>query len=397
MNKGLTLLMLGLLVLLSGCWDQYELEDRANILGIAVDLVDESEIEDELEVTHKKGEFPERKGTYYKVTAQIAVPGKIKLGPEGGSEGSDKTSWIIQTIGHTMKDAMAGLQQQLAERLYLGHLQIVIVSDEIAEKGIEDINDYLGRNPQVRRTAWMVINEKDAAKVLQAAPPLETVPALYVADTLDNAVKFGKLPREYLGRFWIDLSDQGIDGVLPAVKVVNNDRILVDGIALFNREKMVERTSPIEIGVFMGLKESNAGGYSIPVHVDEGIYFLESQERKNKIKVNIQNGQPNAKIKVEIDAEIEEQLETDTLDEDKMDKIEKEANKQFEKIANDLIKKMQEKGTDPLGIGARIRGKYGSYWDKEIKTDSKWLEVYKNMDIKIDAVYTLRRAGIRSE
>jgi spore germination protein KC len=384
--------------ILSGCWDQYELEERANILGLAIDLVEQEDIKEENEVTHPEGEFPnEKRHTFYKITAQIAVPGKIKLGPEGGSEGSDKTSWVIQTTGHTLKDAMANLQQQLAERLYLGHLQIVIISDEIAERGIEDVNDYLGRNPEVRRTAWMVVNKKDASKVIQAAPPLETVPSLYLSDTLDNAVKFGKLPREYLGRFWIDLSDKGIDGILPAVKVVDNDRIMVDGFALFRGEKMVDRTTPIEIGVLMNLTESNAGGYSTPVEVQDGIYFIESQERTNNIDVTLKDGEPTANISVKIDAILDEQINTDSLNDEVINEIEKEANKKMEKLSQKLVASLQDTGSDALGIGARIRAKHGGYWDKEIQSDEKWIDVFQEMDISITYHYRIRRAGIRSQ
>ncbi|WP_052345910.1 hypothetical protein [Paucisalibacillus sp. EB02] len=67
----------------------------------------------------------------------------------------------------------------------------------------------------------MVVNSSDAKKVLEAAPPVENVPSLYLSDTLDNAVRFGKLPREYLGRYWIDLSDTGVDATLPRVRVIN--------------------------------------------------------------------------------------------------------------------------------------------------------------------------------
>lgn len=107
------------------------------------------------------------------------------------------------------------LQQQLAEKLYLGHLQITIVNEDVAKKGLDDINDFLKREYEVRRTSWMVVSTGKAEDVLRAAPPIETVPALYLSDTLENAMRFGKLPREYLGKFWIDEADVGVDGALP--------------------------------------------------------------------------------------------------------------------------------------------------------------------------------------
>jgi Ger(x)C family germination protein len=388
-------------LVLTGCWDRYELEDRANILGIAVDLAEKHEAREEPEVTHRFGHFPEeQRDQLYKVTAQIALPGKIKLGPEGGGgEGSGKTAWVIETFGHTLKDAMANMQQQLAEKLYLGHLQIVVVSDEIAKKGLEEVNDFLRRDHEVRRTAWMVINKKDASKVIKTAPPLETVPALYLADTLDNAVRFGKLPREYLGKYWIDIKDDGIDALLPAVKVIDNDRILVDGMAFFRGEKMVGRTKPVEIGAFMAMKEINPGGYSISVSLEDkkGVYLIKSLERDSKILVKIHNGKPTATINVKIDAMIEEETNINQIDEGILKEIEEAANQKGEEICNELVKKFQEKGSDVFGFGARVKAKYGWYWDKEVKTDENWSKVFKEMEVKVSVDYTIRRAGMEWE
>ena len=392
------ILMIFLILLLTGCWDRYELEDRANILGIAIDLAQEKELSDEPEVTHRKGHFPiKKRETLYKVTAQIAVPGKIKLGPEGGGgQGSEKTAWVLETFGHTMKDAMSNLQQQLAEKLYLGHLQIVVVSDEIAKRGLSEINDFLRRDYEVRRTAWMIVNEKDASKVMKSATPIETVPSLYLSSTLDHAVRFGKLPREYLGKFWTDISDDGVNAILPTVKVIENDRILVDGLAFFKDAKLVGRTSSIEIGAYMGMKEKSPGGYSIAVSLDNGrgVYFIQSQKRNPDIKVKVKNGVPSANIHVKIDAVVDEEVNTNRLNEKNLKKLERAANKKSEEICKELLKKVQKEGSDVLGLGARIRAKYGEYWNQEIKTEERWSEVYKEMDIKVTVDYHIKRAGM---
>ncbi|MFT4414189.1 Ger(x)C family spore germination protein [Fredinandcohnia humi] len=394
----ISLIFLLLTVVLTGCWDRYELEDRANILGLAVDLAELNQLHDEPEVTHRKDNFPEEgRESLYKVTAQIAVPGKIKLGPEGGGgQGSEKTAWILETYGHTMKDAMSNLQQQLAEKLYLGHLQIVVVSDEIAKRGLSEVNDFLRRDHEVRRTAWMIVNEKDASKVIKTAPPLETVPSLYLSDTLDNAVRFGKLPREYLGKFWIDISDDGVNAILPAVKVIDGDRILVDGLAFFQNEKMVGRTTPIEIGAYMSMKEKNGGGYSLNVSLDKerGVYLVKSQERKPHINVYVIDGKPYAEINVEVDAQIEEVVNTSLLGEKRIKQIEIAVNHKKEEICNELLAKLQKEGSDVLGLGARIRAKYGDYWDTKVKSEEIWSEIYKEMKIDVKVEHRIRRAGM---
>ncbi|MRG84704.1 Ger(x)C family spore germination protein [Salinibacillus xinjiangensis] len=391
-------ILLSMLLFITGCWDRYELEERANILGLAIDIAEEEDMKEEPEVTHREGKFPEEeKGDYVKVTAQISLPGKIKLGPEGGGgEGSEKNAWVLETVGHTVKDAMANLQQQLAEKLYMGHLQIIVISEDLAKRGVTEINDYFRRNPEVRRTAWMVVNEKDASKVLEASPPVETVPSLYLSETLDNSVRFGKLPREYLGKYWIDLSDPGVDAILPTVKVQNNDRILLDGMAYFKGEKMVDKFPPIEIGVYMSIKEKNPGGYGNPLSLsnEKGVYIVKATERKSKIRTKVENGKPSATIEVKVDSDIVEEVNANHLDKETVNKLEEELSKKAKNIGEEFIKKLKEDGSDVLGLGARIRAKYAKYWDEKVKTDEQWSEIYKDMDIQVNYEINIRRTGM---
>lgn len=385
--------------LLSACWDRYELEERATILGLAIDLGDASEMSKLPKVTHLEGEAPESvSDTVYKVTAQIAVPGKIKLGPEGSTgEGSEKTAWVLEAYGHTMRDALATMQQQLAERLYLGHLQIIVVSEDLARQGILEISDYLRRNSEVRRTAWMIISEGDAHSILTIAPPIETVPALYLADTLDNAVRFGKLPEEYLGKFWINLSDVGAEAVLPFVKPVGNDRIFVSGLSYFNEEKMVGSLTPLEIGAYLALLGEAKGGYSFMVSLEEAVYILTSHKRRSTIEVELQNGNPSAAIDIRIEAYIDEEINNGKLNEKKITEIEKEANTYLEEVLSKLLEKLQSEQSDIFGIGARVRAKYSDYWTEEVKTAAKWREIYKDMDIKMNAHIQIKRTGMEWE
>lgn len=387
------------LFLLSACWDRYELEERATILGLAVDLGDASEMSKLPKVTHLEGEAPESvSDTVYKVTAQIAVPGKIKLGPEGSTgEGSEKTAWVLEAYGHTMRDALATMQQQLAERLYLGHLQIIVVSEDLARQGILDISDYLRRNSEVRRTAWMIISEGDAHSILTIAPPIETVPALYLADTLDNAVRFGKLPEEYLGKFWINLSDVGVEAIMPLVKPVGNDRIFVSGLSYFNEEKMVGSMTPLEIGAYLALLGEAKGGYSFMVSLDEAVYILTSHKRRSTIEVELQNGNPSAAVDIRIEAYIDEEINNGKLNEKKITEIEKEANTYLEEVLSKLLEKLQSEQSDVFGIGARVRAKYSDYWTEEVKTAVKWREIYKDMDIKTNAHIQIKRTGMEWE
>jgi spore germination protein KC len=209
--------------LLAGCWDRIEIEERAVILGIAVDLSKEGDEEDE--VPHYKDRaFVPPSGKMIKVTVQVAVPGRIPLGPgEGGQGGGGgtqgQTVWALEVTGHTMEDALANLQQQISAPLFFGHLRIIVVSEAYARNGLGTVTDFLRRNSEIRRTSYLVVSKGNAAELMRAAPQLERVPTLYLQSTLEHAVKMGKFPRNEIGRFWSNSSKKGQEGFLAYLEV----------------------------------------------------------------------------------------------------------------------------------------------------------------------------------
>lgn len=387
-----------LLLLLTGCWDRKEIEERATIVGLAIDLAKPDE--EPTPITHPEGvNVPTSEVGKIKVTAQLAVPGQIPLGPSQGGGSSSEKVWVVEAVGNTIDDAVQGLQQQLAHKVFFGQLQVIILSEEIAEKGIDHINDYLRRRPEIRRTAWMAINESDAAKSMQVAPKLEQVPAVYLSTMFEEAVKMGKFPENDLGKFWINTSNLGDDGYLPYITIKAMDNIEISGIAYFSGEKLVGKTKPYQIAYFNGLTEQNPGGAAAVVTLSEkDSVMFQSTKRRAHYQVRLQDGKPYFDVKVKIWGIIREKNnDTIKLDDQKIiEKIEENAGKLLEKEMNKLIKETQEKKSDIFGFGEYVRGDLSKYWDDEIKTSEKWKEIYKELDIKVQATVHIERVGMKA-
>ncbi|WP_251035874.1 Ger(x)C family spore germination protein [Paenibacillus sp. ISL-20] len=243
--------------LLTSCWDRMEIEERAVVLGISIDTADKDAEAREDEISHLRGKYPAPKQELIQLSVQIALPGRIPLGPgEGGGSGESEqeTVWVLDVVGHTLDDAMMNLQQQISGKLFFGHLRVIVVSEEFARKGLQNLNDYLHRNAEVRRMAWLMVSKGKAKNHMQAAPKLERVPALYLASTLDDAVKHGKFPINYIGTFWSNSSKKGQEGFLPYIKIMKGENVDISGMAFFKGAKMVGVTKPIEIAGYLVIK-----------------------------------------------------------------------------------------------------------------------------------------------
>ncbi|ANS77039.1 spore gernimation protein GerC [Paenibacillus yonginensis] len=391
--------------LLSGCWDRHEIEDRALILGLAIDEVSNKEDFNETKVTHLA--VPESvKHRMIRLTAQIAVPGRVPLGPgtggggDGGGKGTDSMPvWVVQVYGHSIDDCLNNLQQEVADPKTLIHLRVIIISKEIAQRGLSDINDYLRRNPEVRRSTWLLVSDQEAAKFMNVSPPLERVPTLYLLGMIERSVAMGKFPEDTIGQFWSAQSKLGKDSFLPYISIRNEDNILIKGIAYFKADRLAGTTLPHQIASYMEFKGLDPGGYSLMIDASEkGGVMLNVTRRETKIDMKIKNGQPAAYIKAHVEAKlVEKETQAMINTSESLQQIEKQFNQSLELNLHKFMHQLQQDKSDIVGLGEIVRAYHSQYWRKNIHSKEEWEEVFSKIPIEIKVECKVRRVGLKSE
>ncbi|MCJ8007557.1 Ger(x)C family spore germination protein [Lederbergia wuyishanensis] len=395
--------------LLSGCWDSLDIEKRATVLAISIDKAKmdhgtEHGSQEEKQISNIKGHTSEEDSHLIQLTAQIAVPGRIPLGPQiggGGGEGQ-KPVWVLSVVGSSLDSAMTNLQQELSDKLFLGHLRVIILSEEIAKEGVGRFNDYLRRQSEVRRTAWMAVSKGKASSYMNVAPELERVPALYLNATVENSVKLGKFPNNPVGAFWRIHASKGQDAFLPYLEIKQGGNINLEGLAYFKGDKMKGHIAPIQIGLQMALIQQGEGGYAAFYTVpgtNEQV-LLRAMKRRAKFKTAIRNGKPEIWIRIRYENEIiEKEKGKIPINNPKIiKKIEKKFNKEDTKAMEKLIKKMQKEKSDIFGFGEHIRARHPSYWSKHVKTLEDWQNIYKNdLSVHVQVESQILRTGMKAK
>ncbi|MBB6638360.1 Ger(x)C family spore germination protein [Cohnella thailandensis] len=400
-----SLLVLSMIApLLTGCWDRLEIEERAIVLGVSIDSVSQENEDDEDEVTHIKDTIPVPEGQMIRVGVQIAIPGKIPLGPGesggGGKGGGGQTVWVIDVVGHSVDDAFMNLQQQMSSRLFFGHLRVIVVSEDLAARGMENINDYFRRNSEVRRMAWMVVSKGKAKAFMEAAPKLERVPTLYLMTTVEEAIRMGKFPKDFIGIYWSNTSKKGQEGFLPYVELKKEQNVEISGLAFFKGAKMVGVSKPLEIGAFLAIKGINPAGYRAFVKLDgtKETVMIASTHRKSKLDVRFQNGRPHFTIHIALDINLEEKM-SDSLNLNdpkiirRIEQTEAEASNRF---GMEFIRKSQEFDSDIFGFGEYVRAKKPGYWNRNVRSAKKWQEIYKDASFEVITQVRVRRVGMKA-
>lgn len=404
-----TLAVLLIVPLLSGCWDRLELDDRAIVLGVSIDDVDDEEaLEEEAEVTHVRGSIPAPKKGMVRVGVQIALPGRIPLGPgEGGGGGgggeSNDTIWVLDVVGHSIDDAFMNLQQQVSSRLFFGHLRIIVVSEKIARKGLGNVNDYFRRNPAVRRMAWMMVSKGRAREMLTASPKLERIPTLYLMSTLDNGIRLGKFPKDYIGQYWSNSSKLGQEGFLPYIDIKKEQNVEVSGVAFFKGEQMVGVTKALEIAGYLGLRGVNPAGYRAFIILDEDdlstAVMTNVTHRDANWNLQIKNGVPHFTIKVELEVDLDEKYtsRSNVISLSEIRRIEQKQEEASVKFYENFLRKTQNQQSDYLGFGEFVRAKNPKFWKEHIHMKEDWQRMYKDVTFDIQVDVRLRRIGMKTQ
>ncbi|WP_071394683.1 Ger(x)C family spore germination protein [Bacillus tuaregi] len=389
-----------LLPLLTGCWDSREIEKRATILAIGIDMAEPGAENREEEVSHSKKNIPIHDEQMIELSAQIAIPGRIPLGPEIGG-GEQNPVLVVRVIGHTIEDCLLTIQQEVAEQIFLGHLRLIILNEQVAREGVSRFNDYLRRNPRIRRTASLVISKEKALTYMKLKPELERVPSLYLAEMVDSLIQLGKFPPSFIGLFWSTLSSQGQEGYLPYFQIKGKSNIQINGLAYFKDDKMVGKTTPNQIGIFMAGIGAGKGGYGVMLKIPEmeQTALVRAVERKTKLKPVFKNGKPHVTLKVHYECEMEEVESTTSsnIGEKDLKKLEKGFSEDIVQNLEELIKETQKEKSDVFGFGEHFRAKHPKYWKEKVKTKERWREIYGDLSYDIKVTTYIRRTGMKAK
>ena len=154
-------LIMACVVIVGGCWGRTEVDDLALVMAIGLD----------------KGE----EDTVY-VTLQMAVPRAVASGGgEGGrpGEGGGNEASLITTIrGRSILGLIDIANTYINRRPSFVHCKLVVIGEDLAERGLAPHISELVRFHEIRRTMFLVIAKGTAQEFIMANKPiLEQNPA----------------------------------------------------------------------------------------------------------------------------------------------------------------------------------------------------------------------------
>jgi Ger(x)C family germination protein len=224
------LFIIMLTALLTGCWDRKDIENRGYVLGIAIDVYTpdsqekQSGQEDSSESSTKnrlEGMETHTGEHQYVLTVQLPILAKSSTTAQGGSGGGDgdgKKTVEITQVGNSFMSMQREMQSRTSLSLYYEHLQVIVISEDAARQGLEDIIDFFVRDPEMRRRVKIFVSKGEAKSVKEVHSMCQQTINKMQLEYGADVFQFKKILKSKEPAYWKNISHQW-DLIYPHAEV----------------------------------------------------------------------------------------------------------------------------------------------------------------------------------
>lgn len=354
----LIIITLFILLISSGCYNYKEINNMAIVSSIGIDK--------------------DNKNDKYIVSAQI-------MNSKESENSEDSQITVYTKEGDTVHEALRNITLKSPRKLYGNHLSKIVLSEEVAKEGIDNILDTFNRVTEVRNEFIITIVKEDkASDVLKVLTTTESIPAEYVKLSLKIADKTSGLTyATKLDEFISLYLKKGIDPVVPVLKIdkkekkgttINNitttnpiSKIVIEDLAVTNKGKLETYLKNEEVIGYNFLR-NQIQKMIIPVKCDDENNYASISILKNKTKSNATKKNNKYIINFNINSEAiitEYNCKKDLTDEKVIKELEKDTEKKIKRYIKKSLNKQKETKGKFLGLERIIYLDYPKYKNED--------------------------------
>ena len=374
-----SILVLVIMFLTTGCWDERELNDQAIILGWGFDLNEDGE---------------------YIGSAQIVVPGELGEGSGGQGKG-----YIVETAsGKSLLDVTQNMQRKLSRKVFLSHRKVIVIGERLARKGISNIIDEYSRDAELpMRTNFFVLKNGDAMEFFEVPYNLENMPATAAIKMFQSTAG----PESTTFKDFLEgASSEGASPTLPVLEIINSKPegsqengekskvFRLDGRAIFNQN--------LELVGFLSYREAvdrlwiidklNTHNFTTDLLGEGGNIGILGMGFKSKVQPIVKNDQVEFNITLSGTGVVRENnTKLDLKQPENIKSIERSFNNHLQEHMKNTISNVQkEYRTDIFRFGRSIHKKYPQKW-KLWKKD--WSQKFSDANVTVQVDINIDRTG----
>ena len=370
-------------VLLSGCWSRTEPKTLSLLNSILYDVKEDGS---------------------YTLTKEI-----MKLSGETASKGGGEgqTNSVIPIICRGKTIAEAARDEFNGRLLYGGFLKARLFTENLAQKGMGPVMDFLTRDPLTDEMTYMVlVDDPDPSRIYASITGLsdmignhiedlsQTQPSLTSESIFVRALDFirdyntdGKQP--VMGR--IKIAENESKPISKSSQPLQDNRIIYSGLAAFKGDRLVGYMDGTETRAY-NFVTNQIKSAIISSQVDDYLTTAKVKKSKAEIKTRIENEQATITVKMKISLIVVQEEGTIDVNEIRSDKlIEQGFNTLLEEEIKASIQKAQKEfESDIFGFGTYVHIQQPKDWEK-IKTN--WDTIFSEAKVNVTVVSSIVMSG----
>ncbi|MHB9057622.1 MAG: Ger(x)C family spore germination protein [Bacillota bacterium] len=395
----LTLSLLLLVTLVTGCWDKRELEDIGFVLALGLD----------------KGEQEP-----YRFTVQIAIPIQIAPGRSGGGPGV-----ITETVeGSTLDQVTTYMSSFRHKTVSFEHNKLVVIGKELAQAGLLPLLGETVRDRGLRRTSYLLVSTGTAGSILQALEA-ERNPAAAIEELVRLTGFTGLAPETTLHNWLTRYEGQSVSPVAPVIgpprsptkSGLDQDgeggggagsrdggeatvagapsppKLQVMGTAVFRDDRLVDIMSGVESQAYLLMVgQLSRTALTVSIKDPEAVVTTIVKGEKPKRSMTVEGSTVKLKETIVFEGDVTQFMTKQKyfFDNTQLENVAKQVGANVKGIAEGLVQRMQGLGVDPFGFANLARARMSTYdeW-----TQFDWRPVYQQAEVSLTVKSFLRRTG----
>lgn len=363
-----------ILLFLTGCWDYREIENLIIVAGLAVDI-----------------------GTSHNYLVTIETV-ELKQSQGGNVQPQSK---VIRIEGETPFDAIRNAIRISEHMHYWSHASVVILSEEVARKGILQILETVVRAKEPRLTMNVLVSkEKKASDILPQNTLLDKIYSFEITEMLKAQEQLSKAPSIEVYEVVNKILDSGISVAIPTIGLTRIEEQItpeISGLAMFKKDTLVGFLDGEEAKIFLFITDQIKGGTLVKSYSSESPtsnISISINESNTKIQPRYEKDKIIMKIKTNTKASINDWGISGNITVEKLIDVEKQFEESLRRDIENLIKKVQrEYQCDIFGFGQALKNQNPQLWKK---LEGNWEEIFANLEIEVDTTIDIKNTSLLS-
>lgn len=345
-------------LLLGGCWDMIDINSAAIISGIGID--------------------------YHKNRVIFTTQFARQVSPLTVGSAIPQTETFTSS-GQTITEAARSITLREPAYPLWAHTNTIIISENLAREDLGLLGDFLLRNRNLRRESYIVLAYQDTPeKLLEVPVPLSAYSSNGIKELLDiNESRDGAYVPVTLLEFLSRLTTAGIQPVLPQISLAGNQKLHLNGTAVFRDRQLVGSLNEEESRGYRWLhyKTNKGGMLTVNSPLDNKAVSLDINRISSKIRPVLKDDKLIFNIEVNTTLNLFVQSGVGELMTDHGSRqLERLANQEIKRQINACISKSQSLNSDILGFGLQTYRYHPEYWQQAQKD---WPAIFPGVQTNI--------------